>query len=199
MGSSPLTRGKPEMVSRPYRSPRLIPAHAGKTHQTVGAVRLHWAHPRSRGENSSLISKSAFLPGSSPLTRGKRGDILLNHANHGLIPAHAGKTTSRRACRSPPTAHPRSRGENRFHLHSSAARSGSSPLTRGKLLGLGADRDKVGLIPAHAGKTARPPTRASRTSAHPRSRGENMRQIFRRVLVTGSSPLTRGKPIPGGP
>ena len=31
--------------------------------------------------------------------------------------------------------------------------AGSSPLTRRKLLDLCSDRDEVGLIPAHAGKT----------------------------------------------
>ena len=37
------------------------------------------------------------LPGSSPLTRGKRAEVDPKEASDGLIPAHAGKT-ERRAC-----------------------------------------------------------------------------------------------------
>ena len=50
------------------------------------------AHPRSRGENHSVVLSGGHGGGSSPLTRGKLGDggVLLCHA--GLIPAHAGKT-----------------------------------------------------------------------------------------------------------
>ena len=52
-GSSPLTRGKPfTLVSRANDS-RLIPAHAGKTRFRRRNEQGHWAHPRSRGENTS--------------------------------------------------------------------------------------------------------------------------------------------------
>ena len=71
--------------------------------------------------------------GSSPLTRGKRASGVVAATGRGLIPAHAGKTwpppSQSGTCR----AHPRSRGENLFLMPASAARSGSSPLTRGKL------------------------------------------------------------------
>ena len=70
---------------------------------------------------------------------------------------------------------------------------GSSPLTRGKPIGIGKRNDSAGLIPAHAGKTAGRRDRAPAGAAHPRSRGENSTRP--RVLrgVVGSSPLTRGK------
>ena len=70
---------------------------------------------------------------------------------------------------------------------------GSSPLTRGKLLGLRADRDQVGLIPAHAGKTAPRALAYPPAAAHPRSRGENVGTPGHEASETGSSPLTRGK------
>ena len=44
------------------------------------------------------------------------------------------------------------------------------------------------LIPAHAGKTSSPPATTTATSAHPRSRGENVSRTKQ-----GSSQLTRGK------
>ena len=152
-GSSPLTRGKPSIASQRRRTPRLIPAHAGKTcSQRCGCGRRR-AHPRSRGENELPQTRNVLMPahprsrgenlpqrrharldaGSSPLTRGKPFRALLIRPRFRLIPAHTGKTG--RACfrsRLRP-AHPRSRGENVTH-----------PSVRVRF---------TGLIPAHAGKT----------------------------------------------
>ena len=74
----------------------------------------------------------------------------------------------------PGAAHPRSRGENRSPLHAPFAR--------------------VGLIPAHAGKTVENVSCFDGERAHPRSRGENTNARTLRAFLTGSSPLTRGKP-----
>ena len=93
----------------------------------------------------------------------------------GLIPAHAGKTSSAPARTNLGAAHPRSRGEN--------------------LVVNTGDQWTGGLIPAHAGKTRRPPRSTVSGRAHPRSRGENGVLRNGRVKVTGSSPLTRGKRV----
>ena len=70
-----------------------------------------------------------------------------------LIPAHAGKTGPVRRVGGDGGAHPRSRGENSDTMLSLASIIGSSPLTRGKQ-GLPEEvPGRVGLIPAHAGKT----------------------------------------------
>ena len=71
---------------------------------------------------------------------------------------------------------------------------GSSPLTRGKHQGRRERRHRVGLIPAHAGKTLPALSMLLRARAHPRSRGENPFSLFVGCATTGSSPLTRGKP-----
>ena len=91
-GSSPLTRGKPPFLAIARFLLGLIPAHAGKTwfHQSHQADPR--AHPRSRGENIAAASAPDRRPGSSPLTRGKRGACPTCSAKPGLIPAHAGKT-----------------------------------------------------------------------------------------------------------
>ena len=70
--------------------------------------------------------------GSSPLTRGKPLILPQNHAVFGLIPAHAGKTTSSSCMPDTSTAHPRSRGENTDLSERDTGHIGSSPLTRGK-------------------------------------------------------------------
>ena len=70
---------------------------------------------------------------------------------------------------------------------------GSSPLTRGKLSGLGIDVAQLRLIPAHAGKTTIASLALRGNAAHPRSRGENTGPASGRASSKGSSPLTRGK------
>ena len=52
---------------------------------------------------------------------------------------------------------------------------------------------RLGLIPAHAGKTSYARSWQSRERAHPRSRGENPASVYLVCLLVGSSPLTRGK------
>ena len=51
VGSSPLTRGKPQLEDPASPSVRLIPAHAGKTAAALPLICSMAAHPRSRGEN----------------------------------------------------------------------------------------------------------------------------------------------------
>ena len=173
-GSSPLTRGKLQVLTR------------------TASVRL--AHPRSRGENQIPLTTRVIVAGSSPLTRGKPRVTPTRVGSSGLIPAHAGKTSDRdyRGCR--PAAHPRSRGENLIGAVRTFVVTGSSPLTRGKPLSPDRSSVMIRLIPAHAGKTRPGPGQCDQTAAHPRSRGENcdvVRAVFARL---GSSPLTRGKP-----
>ena len=111
----------------------------------------------------------------------------------GLIPAHAGKTSTGTAKPPPPGAHPRSRGENDVSTGKQRRYVGSSPLTRGKHSDDGADGRRMGLIPAHAGKTSRAQAASSPFGAHPRSRGENSLTETAQQIDWGSSPLTRGK------
>ena len=202
-GSSPLTRGK--LADGHCASPScgLIPAHAGKTRYRRGGWLCGRAHPRSRGENAQVYNDMLPGGGSSPLTRGKLDDGFVGGGFEGLIPAHAGKTPRRGCTTVTLTAHPRSRGENRHPGHGLAGQHGSSPLTRGKLHEAGPCVGDGGLIPAHAGKTSLKSWTTLRAPAHPRSRGENTHGGSQFSAITGSSPLTRGKPgrrrSPSGP
>ena len=192
-GSSPLTRGKQDPYYDALDATRLIPAHAGKTPVCAKDPRLRAAHPRSRGENASGSERVSRLGGSSPLTRGKRRQRTGQLYCPWLIPAHAGKTPRLVTSRRPWPAHPRSRGENIRAVSTTPHLSGSSPLTRGKPAAGEDRRRRPGLIPAHAGKTARGRQSYRRAAAHPRSRGENPSTGKLIGLATGSSPLTRGK------
>ena len=172
-GSSPLTRGKPDTLSRRLTYARLIPAHAGKTGPEAGEAVACPAHPRSRGENQIVRAAVQGARGSSPLTRGKPQGLLEASEVQGLIPAHAGKTRACPQCQPPRAAHPRSRGENRQSPDTREISCGSSPLTRGKLPSYGGHGVPGGLIPAHAGKTRGGESHVRHGTAHPRSRGEN--------------------------
>ena len=134
-GSSPLTRGKRQMLRIGPLRQGLIPAHAGKT--------------------LSAYSAGIFPMGSSPLTRGKRSGRDTHHTPLRLIPAHAGKTCKPLTLRSALGAHPRSRGENEIARAEDVNGNGSSPLTRGKPPGTWYHFLVPRLIPAHAGKTTR--------------------------------------------
>ena len=192
-GSSPLTRGK-RGHARPHPvGGGLIPAHAGKTPCPASSHSSRRAHPRSRGENGQAGGEATERRGSSPLTRGKHVEVGHGPEGHGLIPAHAGKTDRSHAGDLLAGAHPRSRGENRRSWRICSMILGSSPLTRGKLLGVQQSLDLAGLIPAHAGKTSAPPSPPGSAPAHPRSRGENAPGAPERSGADGSSPLTRGK------
>ena len=173
MGSSPLTRGKPDWRRVRRVDDRLIPAQAGKTRRRRAPSSASPAHPRSRRENVAEQAAKSASTGSSPLTRGKhrrvgtaraprgiipaprgkRGVLLRALSGPGFIPAHAGKTSQSSAHRACPRVHPRSRGENgSLFLHRHMV-LGSSPLTRGKPAELQTGAGLGGLMPAHAGKT----------------------------------------------
>ena len=174
-GSSPLTQGKPMPFIGNSHPKGIIPAHAGKTRRKPVQHDRHRDHPRSRGENTSVKPKSKIAWGSSPLTRGKRGGCNQAAVFVGLIPTHAGKTLRGRSPYQCPAAHPRSRGENPTLLITTPHVQGSSPLTRGKRRVHGVTERLVGLIPTHAGKTGSRSCRLRPSTAHPRSRGENVR------------------------
>mgnify|MGYP000962917541 CR=1 FL=1 len=198
LGSSPLTRGKPPELLLGRAREGLIPAHAGKTPTSPAATRGSRAHPRSRGENAFVVAYNKSETGSSPLTRGKRCARGGRRPRDGLIPAHAGKTSTGQDIVLASRAHPRSRGENRARPTALLRRGGSSPLTRGKHVWHADSLTGGGLIPAHAGKTAIAIARCVRPWAHPRSRGENAGGPPTTRRQPGSSPLTRGKPDQSG-
>ena len=153
------------------------------------------AHPRSRGENTRRSALQSVSSGSSPLTRGKPRFVTGHVLPHRLIPAHAGKTPADLERFSAMTAHPRSRGENAEIILDVLGDDGSSPLTRGKHCRPLWPSCRSRLIPAHAEKTGGACVPCGDVAAHPRSRGENPSFMASAKGRSGSSPLTRGKPL----
>ena len=88
--------------------------------------------------------------------------------------------------------HPRSRGEYAPHGHAFFLREGSSPLSRGIRCPETAGCAIRGIIPALAGNTRTPHQQQDVPSDHPRSRGEYGHPRECRLIMAGSSPLSRG-------
>ena len=171
----------------------LIPAWAGKTPTRFRVVRSLWAHPRVGGENRMGRRPSRRIVGSSPRGRGKRADVLFRLHELGLIPAWAGKTSNFLLGLHQDPAHPRVGGENSLARLEIQSSEGSSPRGRGKQISVSAGWEKIGLIPAWAGKTSTPMNTWRSGRAHPRVGGENGPSPGMVPRVVGSSPRGRGK------
>ena len=112
------------------------------------------AHPRSRGEHLPGELEDDGVEGSSPLTRGAHYRDKWEPWRKGLIPAHAGSTSSGSSKPTRAGAHPRSRGEHDEDFNRLTDQMGSSPLTRGAHPSRRHRPAHPGLIPAHAGSTS---------------------------------------------
>ena len=192
-GSSPRVRGKRSQAALHAAGRGIIPARAGKTRPRRAPPRSRPDHPRACGENIGDFAADRRSGGSSPRVRGKqprprraergagssprvRGKppVLPGPFDDGrLIPARAGKTTTRPPCSTAVTAHPRACGENIALVWAPVASSGSSPRVRGKR--------------SFALPCGFPP------EAHPRACGENAYNWVKNLFSGGSSPRVRGK------
>ena len=152
-GSSPRMRGKLADQRSSDPDNRLIPAHAGKTFALSCSSTSKRAHPRACGENLQEACAPLTRSGSSPRMRGKLYYGGREDEHQRLIPAHAGKTVKKRATKVAVPAHPRACGENPSLEFLLGGGAGSSPRMRGKLRGRSLGPYRLGLIPAHAGKT----------------------------------------------
>ena len=192
-GSSPRMRGKRGTVTVETQSAGLIPAHAGKTVSGPDFDVCGGAHPRACGENRIDAAGWLSTSGSSPRMRGKLRVTDATENRVGLIPAHAGKTAADSDCFESARAHPRACGENAHIFEGEGGRGGSSPRMRGKLPESPRDLARLGLIPAHAGKTLRQDDYETLEPAHPRACGENIPKNRMPRKYAGSSPRMRGK------
>ena len=171
-GSSPHTRGALVATDQCDDRGRIIPAYAGSTNLS---------------EECSWEGT-----GSSPHTRGARFLSIVFATSRRIIPAYAGSTRLSGSDGGRGGDHPRIRGEHSFRDKRGGAYDGSSPHTRG------ARRDPSRIpwvsriIPAYAGSTLIPCSRATSSSDHPRIRGEHCPCDRTAGADRGSSPHTRG-------
>ena len=189
-------RGKPSVSSHGTSTIRITPACAGKTACKSVPDAYNQDHPRVCGENTIKSLISPKKSGSPPRVRGKRSEDHRPSETLGITPACAGKTFLL-VCRQPEEQdHPRVCGENRDPDNISAAKKGSPPRVRGKLLRLQHIRQRRRITPACAGKTCILAHDNLVGEDHPRVCGENIGVGMLVILHVGSPPRVRGKRDP---
>ena len=152
-------------------------------------------HPRLRGEKCRTVFEHCPSPGSPPLTRGKAPRPPVVGGSTGITPAYAGKRSFMQAFKQINEDHPRLRGEKLPAHRRCILRSGSPPLTRGKVTVPGKLLPKRRITPAYAGKSRLEITADQIYEDHPRLRGEKTAKRRRAGCRAGSPPLTRGKAV----
>ena len=192
-GSPPRMRGKVSDVFMPIKCVRITPAHAGKRKKTEVNNAITKDHPRACGEKCSICPLSRKSEGSPPRMRGKEKSPLVVVSDLGITPAHAGKRQRAGAgplqCRD----HPRACGEKQLKTAQDGLAKGSPPRMRGKGRRPTTHNSRLGITPAHAGKSVFPREHRIQQEDHPRACGEKTASpacIFGR---TGSPPRMRGK------
>ena len=91
-GSPPHMRGKAAHLASDVRAAGITPAHAGKRLIGITKQTATQDHPRTCGEKNVSDSSSYSLPGSPPHMRGKVAFETPKPGEHGITPAHAGKS-----------------------------------------------------------------------------------------------------------
>ena len=130
--------------------------------------------------------------GSSPHTRGAQRTVRAAVGPVRIIPAYAGSTFPFVSVRGFSPDHPRIRGEH-FSIEKQRKKiCGSSPHTRGALLGWALCRGLRRIIPAYAGSTDAADLSGQTVEDHPRIRGEHAPRRYEPPAGRGSSPHTRG-------
>ena len=145
-----------------------------------------------RGEDCSKIELADKAFGSPPHARGRRHTHAEQRPQERITPACAGKTPPRLA--KPALAdHPRMRGEDRPRTRLGREIDGSPPHARGRLIGGMVSLFSGRITPACAGKTSKTSSAGSKTSDHPRMRGEDGFVCRFHGFALGSPPHARGR------
>ena len=175
-GSPPHTRGKVQADRLFLPSDGITPAHAGKS-----------KHPEY---------KRYMNLGSPPHTRGKDLSAINLTPFRRITPAHAGKSRDMGEEGRDGQDHPRTRGEKKIHTIVSIDVAGSPPHTRGKARNRRRSDLRIGITPAHAGKSTMTQALFLAEKDHPRTRGEKAPFPPLLPFGIGSPPHTRGKVQP---
>ena len=85
--------------------------------------------------------------------RGKVQIVAFPMMLRGITPAHAGKSPKGGSSGEASRDHPRACGEKQSRTAAVCAQVGSPPRMRGKVLEVGGIDDRLGITPAHAGKS----------------------------------------------
>ena len=173
-GSSPPARGTQVLQREEEKLRRFIPACAGNTDSRRSGPSARTVHPRLRGEHGGVASARHRWNGSSPPARGTHRAADPGHRQRRFIPACAGNTRASQSPRERGTVHPRLRGEHHVATDFVKTIGGSSPPARGTPGRHQGARSRARFIPACAGNTCSTTASFSKSTVHPRLRGEHI-------------------------
>ena len=152
-------------------------------------------HPRACGEKVPPDCCTLESPGSPPRMRGKGLRVGTCAPKSGITPAHAGKRANQRFLDCLAWDHPRACGE-KLDVHVlSVGKMGSPPRMRGKGIHGNDRKSRIGITPAHAGKSDCLSVLKERLRDHPRACGEKLSQYTAAGWCLGSPPRMRGKDL----
>ncbi len=151
-GLSPRARGSRADAWRPVAATGSIPAGAGKPRARCVHRRLLWVYPRGRGEAAWSRPKWGISTGLSPRARGSLDRQPRNQVVSGSIPAGAGKPVPPSPCGRSHRVYPRGRGEATEISLMLEVLPGLSPRARGSHRRILGRHERMGSIPAGAGK-----------------------------------------------
>ena len=191
-GPSPRGRGSRRQAGREARQEGSIPAWAGKPRSRVTASGSWRVHPRVGGEARASDAAPTDTSGPSPRGRGSLRQAVADRPVLGSIPAWAGKPEPWCRPRGMRRVHPRVGGEAQPCRRHAQDRHGPSPRGRGSLPGREARPERLGSIPAWAGKPCSCCRPGSDRPVHPRVGGEACRGPVGFDLRAGPSPRGRG-------
>ena len=131
--------------------------------------------------------------GSPPHMRGKARAGAGPDGQRGITPAHAGKSAGLAKDQNRVWDHPRTCGEKAFTSSLFQVFSGSPPHMRGKERHGYSHHPRMGITPAHAGKSLIYAIWVCSTWDHPRTCGEKIKYRQKPIQEKGSPPHMRGK------
>ena len=177
-----------------------IPACAGETSERPGTATRDRVHPRVRGGDRRLLSRSWKPDGPSPRARGRRTNTWVNLHAHRSIPACAGETHDARGFLADEMVHPRVRGGDEYRTLMQRHEGGPSPRARGRPSPGVRHPGIPGSIPACAGETLVRTLGQVLAWVHPRVRGGDAGIAGAGLALQGPSPRARGRhPIDDAP
>ena len=189
----PLARGRGSPASRSVAPSGITPARAGKSKQGRGTLALERNYPRSRGEETPLITVSVACRELPPLARGRVTLPMRPSKLAGITPARAGKSDNLPPAPSNARNYPRSRGEESYKSLKMRIRAELPPLARGRARPRPDQGRGRGITPARAGKRHCSNGGGAAGGNYPRSRGEERSPGRARWHCLELPPLARGR------
>ncbi len=190
--SPPRTRGWTPALLPGIALPGVSPAHAGMDPQAPASSAAPCGLPRARGDGPIERSERHRILSSPPRTRGWTCDPVIEVADGGVSPAHAGMDLRLTHLDLFSGSLPRARGDGPQHEGIYVSLMESPPRTRGWTHAVGLHRRDQGVSPAHAGMDLLmiwPHWDAPRL---PRARGDGPRMLHKTSRFRASPPRTRG-------